>query len=49
MIQHPELNTHYLMKPIRVVKVKDFEYVGNYPMIVMEWLDGDAIHSRTRE
>ena len=29
-----------------VVKVKDFEYVGNYPMIVMEWLDGDALSTR---
>ena len=29
-----------------VVKVKDFEQVGNYPMIVMEWLDGDALSTR---
>tara|TARA_B100000003_G_scaffold162486_1_gene148360 strand:- start:147 stop:1664 length:1518 start_codon:yes stop_codon:yes gene_type:complete len=29
-----------------VVKVKDFEYVGNYPMIVMEWLDGESLSTR---
>jgi len=26
-----------------VVKAKDFEYVGNYPAIVMEWLEGASL------